>query len=127
MAETREVPLVADRLEDRGFKLRRNQGVDMIFLQLGWLWLSSREDYAQSTPSPTNLFHKRIFHRPAWPFELTGNSLVLMEGILRSAELYLSGSKTVALDAGWGDLVVFRTCVTAQLQEVDYYLSIHGK
>jgi hypothetical protein len=127
MAETREVPLVADREEERGFDLRRDRGVDMIFLQLGWSWLSSSEDYAESIPSTTNSYLERIFNRPAWPFEVTGNSFVLIDRILRSAELYLSGSKTVALDAEWGDLIFFRTCVTAQLQEVDNYLSIHGK
>jgi hypothetical protein len=121
MSDVRDLPLVFDRIDKRTFTTTSNQKGRPFFIGLGWSWLPRYEDYLGKDLREEGL--KRIFTRPGWPFQPTDDTFVLISPLVPSALLYLSGCTAVWRDAGWDNEVRMRSCIAAQLQEVDFYLS----
>jgi hypothetical protein len=124
----RRMNLLADRLEswimdsDVG---TYNDSLEILKLHLGWSWLwptSGIRGWLVHLLEENSECPDEQLIRPKWPFDIPSDTFVLITGVIEAAEIFLSGSKCVAADAGWDDALFFRTCVTAQLQELDSYL-----
>jgi hypothetical protein len=124
-SETQDLPLVFDRIDERTFNITQIRNVPPIFVELGWSWLARYEDYLSVNKGQTAL--ERIFHRPEWQFQPSDDTFVLLSPLLTSARLYLSGCSTVWHEGGWDNEVRFRSCIAAQVQELDFHLTTHLK
>jgi hypothetical protein len=104
-----------DRFEARLTTLLHG-GMPAKFIDLGFSWLASRECYNSESRET------KIRARPdATPFA-KDSSLVLLEDVMLACDIYLRVGDISVLYEGTANKSFFHTCLSFQLQEVDWWL-----
>lgn len=89
---------------------------DPTFLELGYSWLASPEDYSSKEPS------KAIKTRPAWSPLAEDADLHVLEDAIRACDMYLRSGNIEELCTNLENKAQLHTDVSCQLQEVDWWL-----
>jgi hypothetical protein len=109
------MPFVGDRVESR-IKSLVDTGMSPNFIDLGFSWLASRDDYTSEGRD------RRIKARVEWPSPFSTTSLVILEDVMLACDIYLRGGDISVLYEDSADKPLFHTCLSSQLQELDWWL-----
>jgi hypothetical protein len=111
IAETEfaSIPFSGERMERRVVNLRG----DTYILQMGHSWLAAPELYDEGGLPP-------VMSRPEWPMPVQSDSLIIVEGVIEACCKYMRSD--VSFWATNQRTSFLHTCVTCQLQEVNWWL-----
>jgi len=104
-----------DRFELRVYSLVQS-GMTPRFIDLGFSWLASQEDYSHEGRG------RRIKARPEWSLVTDDSSLMILEDVMLACDIYLRAGDISVLYEDVADKAFFHTCLSLQLQEVDWWL-----
>ena len=107
-----------DRFLSRVISMARTTGLRPTFIDLGFSWLASYGDYLHEGSD------RKIKARPQWNLfpNMENSGLVILEDVILLCDIYLQSGDIRVLYEDDANMAHFHTCVSCQLQEVDWWL-----